>query len=137
MGGQMIYIPKLFTLAELLHTDCEVPNVPTFEAVHNLSVLAQNILDPIRAFHWKRVIHVNSGYRSKQVNDFIKGAQNSQHMTGQAADITAGSKDLNKQLFEVIVKSGLKFDQLIDEKGYQWIHISYNHQGNRQQILHL
>ena len=132
----MIYIPQFFTLKELLHTDSGIPNIPTFEAVHNLSVLAQNLLDPIRA-HWKRAIHVNSGYRSKEVNDFIKGAKNSQHMTGHAADITAGSKDLNKQLFEVIVTAGLKFDQLIDEKDYQWLHLSYNAQGNRQQVLHL
>lgn len=133
----MIYVPKFFTLTELLHTDQHVPNVPTFEAVHNLSVLAQNLLDPIRAFHWQRVINVNSGYRSKAVNELVHGSPTSQHMTGQAADITAGSKDLNKQLFEVIVKSGLKFDQLIDEKDYRWIHISYSERGNRQQILHL
>lgn len=133
----MIYIPKFFTLKELLHTDQDAPNIPTFEAVWNLAELCRNVLDPIRAFHYKHPLRVNSGYRSKAVNDLIKGASNSQHMTGQAADITAGSTDANKRLFDVIIKSGIKFDQLIDEKNYQWIHLSYVERTNRMQILHL
>lgn len=35
-------------------------------------------------------IHVNSGYRSPSYNHSIEGASNSQHLTGSAADITAG-----------------------------------------------
>lgn len=35
-------------------------------------------------------IHVNSGYRSPTYNRSIDGASNSQHLTGSAADITAG-----------------------------------------------
>lgn len=133
----MIYIPKFFTLKELLHTDQQVPNAPTFEVVWNLAELCHNVLDPIRAFHYKHPLHVNSGYRSKEVNDLINGAKNSQHLTGNAVDITAGSQVENKKLFDVIIKSGIKFDQLIDEKGYAWLHISYKDRDNRTQVLHL
>ena len=133
----MIYIPKFFTLDELLHTDQQVPNIPSFEAVWNLAELCHHVLDPIRAFHYKRPLHVNSGYRSKEVNDLINGAKNSQHLTGNAVDITAGSPQENRKLFDAIVKSGIKFDQLIDEKNYRWVHISYKDRDNRMQILHL
>ena len=133
----MIYIPKFFTLKELLHTDQQVPNVPTFEACWNLAELCHHVLDPLRAFHWKTPLHVNSGYRSKEVNELVKGALTSQHLTGNAVDITAGSQVGNKKLFDAIIKSGIKFDQLIDEKEYRWVHISYNARANRQQVLHL
>ena len=133
----MIYIPKFFTLKELLHTDQPVANIPTFEAIWSLAELCHHVLDPIRAFHYKRPLHVNSGYRSKELNDLIKGAANSQHLTGNAADITAGSQQENKVLFDAIVKSGIKFDQLIDEKDYRWVHISYKEHDNRMQVLHL
>lgn len=133
----MIYIPKFFTLKELLHTDQDAPNVPTFEACWNLAELCHNVLDPLRAFHWQTPIRVNSGYRSKAVNDLIKGAKTSQHLTGNAADITAGCPADNKKLFDTVIKSGIKFDQLIDEKGYAWLHISYKERDNRMQVLHL
>lgn len=133
----MIYIPQFFTLKELLHTDQPVANIPTFEACWNLAELCHHVLDPLRAFHWKTPLAVNSGYRSKAVNDLIKGAKNSQHLSGNAADITAGTPADNKQLFDIIIKSGIKFDQLIDEKDYRWVHISYKERDNRQQILHL
>ena len=35
-------------------------------------------------------IHINSGYRSPSYNHSVEGATNSQHLTGSAADITAG-----------------------------------------------
>jgi hypothetical protein len=31
----------------------------------------------------------------------------------------------------------LEFDQLIDESGYSWLHLSYREGKNRYQILHL
>ena len=42
----------------------------------------------------------------------------------------------NKKLFDLIIKLNLPFDQLIDEKNYQWIHVSYSSKP-RKQILHL
>ena len=56
---------------------------------------------------------------------------------GEAADITVGSPAKNNQLFKMIVDGGFDFDQLIDETGYSWIHISYSPGRNRHQILHL
>ena len=82
-------------------------------------------------------ITVNSGYRCPKLNDAVGGAKNSQHMRGEAADITAGSKMENKRLFELIWDN-LPFDQLIDESNYSWVHVSYvSTSKNRKQILSL
>ena len=132
----MIYNPKYFKLEELLVTDTGLPNVPSWSVINNLLTLTEHCLDPIR-IAFKRPIHVNSGFRTLDVNKSIGGAKNSQHCLGMASDITAGDDKMNKELFELILSSGIVFDQLIDEKNYRWIHISFNKNGNRQQILHL
>jgi hypothetical protein len=36
----------------------------------------------------------------------------------------------------MIAGSGLTFDQLIDERDYRWLHLSYREGANRGQILH-
>lgn len=124
---------QFFTIEELTHTNTGLNNVPTNEIIYNLSLLINKVLDPAR-IEYSRSIKVNSGYRSKEVNKAVKGAANSQHMTGQAADITAGNKEDNKKLFEVIKHLGV-FDQLINEKDYTWLHVSYSPIHNRKQIL--
>jgi hypothetical protein len=57
-------------------------------------------------------------------------------MTGLAADITVGSPYDNKLLFNLIIDLDLPFDQLIDEKNYSWVHVSYSNKP-RKQILRL
>ena len=37
----------------------------------------------------------------------------------------------------MIQNSELEFDQMIDESGYSWIHISYRAGNNRRSVLHL
>ena len=71
-------------------------------------------------------------------NAAVGGAAASQHMKGEAADITTGSVADNLRLFERIAASAIPFDQLIDENRGRWIHISYRADGkNRRQVLHL
>jgi hypothetical protein len=86
---------------------------------------------------WGAPIIVNSGYRSAELNEAVGGAPRSAHLSGEAADITVGLPTENRRLFEMIAGSGLVFDQLIDERGYGWLHLSYRKTGNRRQILHL
>lgn len=131
-----MYIPKYFKLSELLVTDTGLINTPSWEVIINLSALCEHVLDPIR-IAFKRPIHVNSGFRTLGVNKAIGGAKNSQHCLGMASDITAGDDKMNKELFELILSTGIIFDQLIEEKNFRWIHISFNTNKNRQQILHL
>lgn len=111
-------------------------NTPTTEVSVALSNLVTHVLDPLREMYGK-AITVNSGYRCSKLNAAVGGAKTSQHMRGEAADITAGSKTENKKLFELI-RDNLPFDQLIDESNYSWVHVSYvSTSKNRKQILSL
>lgn len=130
---------EFFTKSELTRSDTArirgIDNTPTPEASAALDALMWNVLDPIRRM-WGKPIIVNSGYRCPKLNAAIGGSATSQHMKGEAADITAGDPTKNKELFDMIAQSAIPFDQLIDEKGYRWIHVSYRPNGRRN-ILHL
>ena len=125
-----------FTLAELTKTSTGIPNNPTAVEIERLKLLCEKVLQPLRDAFGAPII-VNSGYRSKQVNKAVGGVASSQHVRGEAVDITAGSKERNKRLFELIQQLP-EWDQVIDERGYSWIHVSYTIcKPNRKQILHL
>ena len=130
---------KYFTFYELEYSqkavERHIANTPTPEAEENLRRLVEAVLDPLRERYGKP-IRVSSGFRNAQVNRLVGGVANSQHLTGQAADITTGSKLENQHLARLLAQSGLPFDQLIDENGYQWVHVSYNPGGyQRRKIL--
>ena len=113
-----------------------INNTPDLETIERIDALMEQCLDKVREM-WGKPIGVNSGYRSSELNRAVCGAKNSQHMRGEAADITTGSKENNRKLFDLIVASDIPFDQLIDESGYRWLHISYCKSDNRKQVLHL
>jgi hypothetical protein len=128
---------KYFTIKELTATSTGKPNVPGVTEVENLTNLVDKLLDPVRE-QWGKPIRVNSGFRSISVNLAVGGATASQHLKGEAADITAGNPTENRRLFEMLANGGYVFDQLIDEQNYTWIHVSLKRNGvNRKQILHL
>lgn len=131
---------KYFTIKELTNSYTaianNIDNTPTKEALESLTYLVDNLLDPIRE-DWKGPITITSGYRSIKLNEKTGGVATSQHMKGEAVDITTGNKEDNKKLFDLISNSKLKFDQLIDEKDYRWLHVSLKKSNNRQQVLHL
>ena len=124
---------KYFTIKELSSTNTGLSNIPPYEVQKNLEALVENVLDPLREKYGKP-IRVNSGYRSAAVNAKVKGARNSDHLYGYAADITAGNKVENKKLFELI-RDNFDFKQLINEYNYSWVHVSWQNGANRKQIL--
>lgn len=130
---------KYFTIKELCKSSTAIEkgidNTPNSEIVNNLKKLVEYILDPLRERYGKP-IHVNSGYRCPALNKAVNGSKTSHHMTGLAADITAGSVAKNKILFNLIQELDLPFDQLIDEKKFSWVHVSFSEKP-RKQILHL
>ncbi|WP_294600451.1 D-Ala-D-Ala carboxypeptidase family metallohydrolase [uncultured Rikenella sp.] len=133
-----------FTIEELCASDTArrrgIDNRPSAAIAGKLQTLIEQLLDPIRAA-WGAPITVNSGYRCPKLNAAVGGVSTSQHLKGEAVDITVGSPADNKRLFDRIVslrdEGRIAFDQLIDESGYKWIHISYRAGSNRNQILHL
>lgn len=131
---------KYFTLEELCRSNTaqqrKIKNVPGKQQEAALAALVNNVLDPLRE-KFGRPIIVSSGFRSTELNKAVGGAPTSQHMKGEAADIYTGTKEGNKELFNLI-KNNLPFDQVIDEKNYSWIHVSYRADGkNRHQTLKL
>ena len=124
---------KHFTIKELTHTNRKIPNYPNAFQVINLQKLVKNVLDPLRELYGKPIT-VNSGFRSQLLNAAVGGAATSEHLQGMAADIDAGSKAKNEILFNLI-KDNFKFRQLINEKNFSWVHVSYNEKDLKQQIL--
>lgn len=131
---------KYFTIHELTKSATakakRIDNTPNEEARANLVLLVERVLDPLRSV-WGRPIVVNSGYRSEKLNNAVGGVSTSHHCRGMAADITTGTRENNQKLFELAIRLDLPFCQLIDEKGYQWVHISYNKDDIRKEVLHL
>ena len=121
-----------FTLDELCVTNTGLVNVPNAAELEALKVLVSNVLQPLRVKYGKP-IKINSGYRSPIVNKRVKGAPKSQHVKGEAADITGGSREENMKLFHAILEIG-KYDQLINEYDFSWIHVSYKKEGNRKEV---
>lgn len=131
---------KHFTITELCHSNTAdylgINNSCREEHIVNLTALVDNVLDPLREWYGKSIL-VNSGYRCAELNNAINGSSTSQHMRGQAADVTTVDRQQNRLLFEYIRKN-LPFDQLIDESNFAWVHVSYRADGNnRGQVLKL
>lgn len=132
---------KWFTFFELEYSAEAVKrgikNAPTAEVEENLRLLVERLLDPLRERYGKPII-IGSGYRNAKVNKIVGGVSNSQHMLGCAADLQTGSKAENRRLAQLLVESGLGFDQLIDEHDFSWVHVSYNQsEYQRRQILRI
>ena len=135
-----------FTLRELTKSATanrlKINNTPNEQEVQKLTQLAQTILQPIRDKYGKPIV-VTSGFRCEKLNKAVGGVKNSQHVLGEAADITSLSDSItdNKALFNLIVQmlkdKEIKVGQLIDEYGYNWIHISLPRSNKvNNQIIH-
>lgn len=130
---------KYFTIAELTKSATAqrrgIKNTPSKEVTNSLTALIEKILDPLREAYGKPII-VDSGYRCPQLNAAVGGAASSQHVKGEAADIRTltDTPTENKKLFDLIIKLKLPFDQLIDEHGFNWVHVSFGPR-HRRQIL--
>ena len=101
----------------------------------NINLLVDNVLDPIRDKFCAPVI-ITSGYRCPQVNKLVGGANNSQHMSGCAADfhIKGFTYLMMHQVFLNIYDT-MDFDQLIYYRSKNIIHVSYVENGNRHEAF--
>jgi uncharacterized protein YcbK (DUF882 family) len=98
------------------------------QVVTNIIELAKNL--QVLRDEVKKSIQITSGYRSPEHNAKVKGAKNSQHITGMAADIKVSGMT-PKQVAEVI-------ERLIAEKKMKeggigiyktWLH--YDHRNTK------
>ncbi len=139
----MSKLSKYTTLQEVIKSNMasvlQIQNIPNAEQVANLKLVCTEVFDKVRE-HFGKPIGITSGFRSPELNKRIGGSKSSQHLEGKAIDIDG---DLlggvcNKDIFEFI-KNNCIFDQLIWEFGTEnspdWIHVSYDKNGNRKEIL--
>jgi uncharacterized protein YcbK (DUF882 family) len=134
----MNQISKHITLNEAIESPTalrmNIDNTPTSEVLSNMQYVAENLFEPIRKWY-KKPIKINSFFRCVALNKAVKGSASSQHVKGEAIDISGGNKIENKKIFDYIVSSGLDFDQCINEYDFTWVHISLKKSGNRKQVL--
>ena len=110
-----------------------IDNTPNAEQLKNMKTVAEACFEPLRAWYGKP-IKINSFYRCEALNTLVKGSKTSDHMKGKSIDIDAGSVEENKKIFDWC-KANLKYDQLINEYNFSWVHISFNLGNNRNQTL--
>ena len=133
---------EYFTMGEFIRSDTAaklgIDNRCKMEHVPNIKALVANVLAPLRKAYGKP-IRITSGFRCPALNKAVGGSPTSQHMKGMAADIvgTPNTVAENTRLFYLIQSLGLPFDQLIDEKGMRWVHVSFCLKKNRHQVLKL
>jgi uncharacterized protein YcbK (DUF882 family) len=113
-----------FTLEELTRSEVAerkgLDNTPTASEVANLTRLAA-LLEQVRSLLNKPIM-LNSGFRSKPVNDSVGSKDSSQHRIGCAADIRVPGMT-PKQVVEAVIASDIGYDQIIEEFS-SWTHLS-------------
>ena len=137
-----MYIPKRFSLREFLRSEVAERagwvDVPTFDVVYNLSELCRRVLDPI-AWRYGKAVVVNSGWRSERLNNAVGGVRNSQHRSGQAADIRPLLADEIKTLWmvvqQLIEEEKIEPDQVIYYRRRRFIHISWSNFPRKEVLI--
>lgn len=124
---------KHFTLSEFFRSSTAakngIKNEPSIDEratiVRNINLLVDNILDPVRDMVDAPII-ITSGYRCQQVNRLVGGVDNSQHMSGCAADfhVMGFTPSMMLGVFFCILNR-LEYDQLIYYRSKNIIHVSY------------
>lgn len=125
-----------FKMSELIHSDKAVENninnMPDINSLDNMLELITFCLQPVRELLGVPMI-ITSGFRNPLVNRLVGGKDNSQHSYGQAADFVITGMT-PAQIVEIIRKSNIEYDQLINEHD-KWTHISFNKGKNRKEVL--
>ena len=139
-----MHLSRNFSLSELTKSQTALrnglDNKPSMEEIVALTVLCNNILQPVRDRYGS--FTPNSAFRTVELCKLVGSSAKSQHARGEAADIEVTGID-NYQLAEWITKN-LDFDQLIlefynsDDPSSGWVHVSYSRlkQEQRHDIRH-
>jgi zinc D-Ala-D-Ala carboxypeptidase len=130
-----------FTLAELTVSSkadqMGIANTPTAEHLENLKHTAAG-LEKVRSILGDCAVVVTSGYRNPTVNAAVGGVKNSAHALGHAADFRAAGFSAFAAAAKIrdAQKAGqIEFDQLILESSRRIVHISFDPNRKRNQVL--
>jgi len=114
-----------FTLEELTRSETAArngwDNTPNESEIENLKRLAV-LLEQVKGAVGMKPVMINSGFRSKQVNDAVGSKDTSQHRIGCAADLRVPGMT-PRQVVDACIANAVPFDQIILEFD-SWTHIS-------------
>ena len=132
---------KYFKLKEFLYSrvaaEHRISNKPDTKAERAIELLVDKCLDPMREAYGRPIL-VSSGYRSEAVNRYVGGVSNSQHLTGEAADLVPCAGGSLRDM-ALAAYDRADFDQLIIEQPMtsRWLHVSHSADGNqRREVLY-
>ena len=161
-------LSEYFTKEELIYSETalkyKIKNEPNEIHLKTLKHTAVYFLEPLRklfnekykTYRNKSVayvyIKITSGYRSKLLNEKVKGSTTSQHCTGEAVDFDIICKYKDGKTYKIpyttvyndiktwVKEKKISVDQLICEKSGStfWTHCSYKAAGatvNRKQFM--
>lgn len=151
-----LQLTEHFNLNEFERSDkakaCGIDNSIPTTLINNVTNLCKEILEPFRK-QFKVPVVITSGYRCPALNLKVGGANNSQHMMGEAADIripktdyTSWDDNLRHTDMEIAerwfnwITTHTDFDQCILETANNrdyWLHVSCrrNKARNRHQAI--
>lgn len=121
----MTQLTANFSLEELTRSEAADrngwDNTPNEHEIANLKRLAA-LLQQVKTAVGGKPVMVNSGFRSKKVNDSVGSKDTSQHRLGCAADIRVPGMT-PRRVVEACISAAIPFDQIILEFD-SWTHIS-------------
>ena len=127
-----VRLSQHFLLQEFIHLRRHPDNIPTAQDIANLTFGCLMVLEPARLIAGP--IIVTSGFRCEAVNRKVGGVRNSQHLTGQAADIHLADPSRFRQLVEFL-KTCKYTDQLLT--GSTWLHVSWTPFGTPRHFIRI
>ena len=117
-----------FSFNELTKTDTGLDNTPNdMNVIHNLVRLSEFLQIIRNELHLP--IIVNSGYRSKEVNESVGGVSSPYHCKGLAADIKCSDMD---KLLTILHSHLMDIDQLgiyYNKNTQLWFHVGLAEEG--------
>ncbi len=139
----VLKLSQNFSIPEAVYSETALKlnlnNVPDRLVLHRMEQVAE-CMERVRALLDNKGIHVNSWYRSPEVNKAVgSNTINSQHIKGEAVDFVCPKFGTPFDICKKIIKYSelIRYDQLILE--HNWVHISFAiaPHDNRNQVLSL
>jgi zinc D-Ala-D-Ala carboxypeptidase len=137
----MTRLSEHFTLQEFLVSSkadqLGIDNSPTPEHLENLKKTAANF-EKVRSILGDCAIVITSGYRNPRLNAAVDGVENSAHALGHAGDFrAAGFSALGaaQRIRDAQAAGRIQFDQLILETSRGVVHLSFDPDRRRNQVL--
>jgi hypothetical protein len=122
-----------FSLDEATYSETairlNIDNLPNPQQFENMKKAAGH-LEEVR--NVTGALRVNSWLRLPDVNVAVGGSKVSSHMDGWAIDCSS-TTHTPYELCQLVLKAGIKFDQMIHEYG-RWMHISFAPEMRQQEL---